>query len=269
MLSEQLAAMEMEANARERQNFIDGSVLTLSEGAVGQMSVERRRSSLVDAEFDSIPEELYVKEEPEHLGSGGTGEWLGKSHRLSPCYVMNAPNSTDLLSDPQANSKITNIEEVIAAAFGHDQHGQSPDQHEEEGTRMEGVMLETVIPYNFDALKDSIVMEIPRGYGKMTGKTMEIQCERFKPGAAVAIPVPRYSSQEDEEDESTTNGVRDEEESMFTSVCVRQHSDLSLAAAEGTKTGGGVSRGNSVQGGNFAVGVGVTGLHTLHTIRYT
>ena len=52
-------------------------------------------------------------------------------------------------------------------------------------------MVETVIPCDFDPLRDSIVIEIPPGYGASTGKTMEIRCERFKPGAAVAIPVPR------------------------------------------------------------------------------
>jgi hypothetical protein len=29
----------------------------------------------------------------------------------------------------------------------------------------EGVMLETVIPYDFDPARDTILMEIPRGYG--------------------------------------------------------------------------------------------------------
>jgi hypothetical protein len=52
-------------------------------------------------------------------------------------------------------------------------------------------MVETVIPCDFYPQYHSIMIEIPPGYGASTGKTMEIRCERFKPGAAVAIPVPR------------------------------------------------------------------------------
>ena len=73
-----------------------------------------------------------------------------------------------------------NVNEVINQAFRQD----------EDSNLLKGVKLETVIPHNFNAAKDTIVMRIPRGYGAMTGKTMEVSCERFVPGSAVAISVP-------------------------------------------------------------------------------
>ena len=80
------------------------------------------------------------------------------------------------------------LEEVIAQALPRD--GSAMDR----GTEREGMPLETVIPYDFDPMRDTIIVDIPRGYGAASGKTMEIKCHRFKPGAAVAIPVPKFTS---------------------------------------------------------------------------
>lgn len=74
------------------------------------------------------------------------------------------------------------LEEVIAQALPRD--GSAMDRD----TEREGMPLETVIPYDFDPMRDTIIVDIPRGYGAASGKTMEIKCHRFKPGAAVAIP---------------------------------------------------------------------------------
>lgn len=87
--------------------------------------------------------------------------------------------------DDQTSSRVTNIEEAIAAAFG-------TSDYEQASSHREGVRLETVIPYDFNSTKDTILIHIPHGYGASSGKTMEIKCERFKPGAAVAIPVPKF-----------------------------------------------------------------------------
>ena len=80
------------------------------------------------------------------------------------------------------------LEEVIAQALPRD--GSAMDRD----TEREGMPLETVIPYDFDPMRDTIIVDIPRGYGAASGKTMEIKCHRFKPGAAVAIPVPKFTS---------------------------------------------------------------------------
>ena len=77
--------------------------------------------------------------------------------------------------------QLDNLEEVIAQALPRDRGAMERD------TEREGMPLETVIPYDFDPMRDTIIIDIPRGYGAASGKTMEIKCHKFKPGAAVAI----------------------------------------------------------------------------------
>ena len=84
--------------------------------------------------------------------------------------------------------QLDNLEEVIAQALPRDRGAMERD------TEREGMPLETVIPYDFDPMRDTIIIDIPRGYGAASGKTMEIKCHRFKPGAAVAIPVPKFTA---------------------------------------------------------------------------
>ena len=84
--------------------------------------------------------------------------------------------------------QLDNLEEVIAQALPRDRGAMERD------TEREGMPLETVIPYDFDPMRDTIIIDIPRGYGAASGKTMEIKCHKFKPGAAVAIPVPKFTA---------------------------------------------------------------------------
>ena len=87
---------------------------------------------------------------------------------------------------PRDTLEVHDVEGAIAEAFGPVFQSSSDDDSRE------GATLETVIPYDFDPARDSIVVEIPRGFGPSSGKTLEITCARFVPGAAVAIPVPSH-----------------------------------------------------------------------------
>jgi serine/threonine protein kinase len=87
---------------------------------------------------------------------------------------------------PRDTLEVHDVEDAIAEAFG------PVFQSSSEDDSREGATLETVIPYDFDPARDSIVVEIPRGFGPSSGKTLEITCARFVPSAAVAIPVPSH-----------------------------------------------------------------------------
>lgn len=123
------------------------------------------------------------------------------------------------------------LEEVIAQALPRD--GSAMDRD----TEREGMPLETVIPYDFDPMRDTIIVDIPRGYGAASGKTMEIKCHRFKPGAAVAIPVPKF----------TSDAARAGDLNAGPSTVIGSDSRASLSAAEPGESGevGGSSRADS------------------------
>ena len=55
--------------------------------------------------------------------------------------------------------QLDNLEEVIAQALPRDRGAMERD------TEREGMPLETVIPYDFDPMRDTIIIDIPRGYG--------------------------------------------------------------------------------------------------------
>ena len=53
--------------------------------------------------------------------------------------------------------QLDNLEEVIAQALPRDRGAMERD------TEREGMPLETVIPYDFDPMRDTIIIDIPRG----------------------------------------------------------------------------------------------------------
>ena len=119
-----------------------------------------------------------------------------ESYGTSAAELFDSPESVGSEDDvpftlraaalPRDTLEVHDVEGAIAEAFGPVFQSSSDDDSRE------GATLETVIPYDFDAARDSIVVEIPRGFGPSSGKTLEITCARFVPGAAVAIPVPSH-----------------------------------------------------------------------------
>jgi serine/threonine protein kinase len=105
---------------------------------------------------------------------------------------------------------VTNIAEAVAAAFGQN------DELLKSSTYRGDVMLEAIIPHDFDPARDTLLMDVPFGYGESSGKTLEVKCERFRPGAAVAIPVPRWSEHvskdAEEAEEVDVDGLDGDEE---------------------------------------------------------
>lgn len=150
---------EMEVADRERANGVDaGAPVVVSSSTPGDPRDAPRRDGI----HDSL----------ESHSSGG-----GSDENLMPDFAARVPHEqTDLVRD---------IHEMVAEALGE---GEADDKLD---CSREGEMLETVVPYDFDPVADTILVEIPRGFGAVSGQTMEIASDKFTPGAAVAIPVPR------------------------------------------------------------------------------
>ncbi len=112
-----------------------------------------------------------------------------KSHRMGGrfAYTSIADTFFYLSTAKSDDTDVTNVAEAVAAAFGKN------NEMLMSSTHREGIMLEAIIPHDFDPARDTILLDIPFGYGESSGKTLEVKCERFKPGAAVAVPVPRWS----------------------------------------------------------------------------
>lgn len=136
------------------------------------------------------------------MGSRGSGEMNSIMMEEDDPMDLGKPMSADEFRDRfdegrdpgldfyrhDSVQQLDDLEEVIAQALPRDRGAMERD------TEREGMPLETVIPYDFDPTRDTIIIDIPRGYGAASGKTMEIKCHRFKPGAAVAIPVPKFTA---------------------------------------------------------------------------
>ena len=150
---------EMEVADRERADGVDaGAPVVVSSSTPGDPRDAPRRDGI----HDSL----------ESHSSGG-----GSDENLMPDFAARVPHEqTDLVRD---------IHEMVAEALGE---GEADDKLD---CSREGEMLETVVPYDFDPVADTILVEIPRGFGAVSGQTMEIASDKFTPGAAVAIPVPR------------------------------------------------------------------------------
>ena len=136
------------------------------------------------------------------MGSRGSGEMNSIMMEEDDPMDLGKPMSADEFRDRfdegrdpglgfyrhDSVQQLDDLEEVIAQALPRDRGAMERD------TEREGMPLETVIPYDFDPTRDTIIIDIPRGYGAASGKTMEIKCHKFKPGAAVAIPVPKFTA---------------------------------------------------------------------------